>query len=422
MINFHPQHIELHQEIHARPYPSVIAPAQVSHLAFLHDEDAIDAEYAAINELARIYQVNGIAKGCTGYVEDYGQFLFRWENHREFSTITVIRSVQQTEVISGDACDALPSDWLSKFPGEVISATNLAICTDIDEAQLNRYVGTNSVIVSELIHQQFTLWTALQIDSGGFTRFFLQQNTQGQYQLGRVILKILEIETYRQMSLLSLPIAKKIAPKATSMGNSCANILDRMAHVSKPNEESTLLEELTTLAAEVERLRASSSYRFSATKAYSELVNSRIEELEQTRVSGKEIYGDFLLRRFMPAVRTCVAVQLQLENLSKRLTRASDLLRTRVEQTIAEQNQKLLESMNRRSQLQLRLQQTVEGLSVAAISYYLIGLLKIVLHGVNDIEFHFNEKLVLAISVPIVIITIFTIVRKMKKHLLKSSD
>jgi uncharacterized membrane-anchored protein len=38
------------------------------------------------------------------------------------------------------------------------------------------------------------------------------------------------------------------------------------------------------------------------------------------------------------------------------------------------QNQSLLASMDRRAKLQLRLQQTVEGLSIAAIVYYMAGL------------------------------------------------
>ena len=229
------------------------------------------------------------------------------------------------------------------------------------------------------------------------------------------------------MALLALPIAKSIAPQASKLGQQCAGILDSMTKISSVDEksiqnkdstqdESKLLQELTNVAAKVERLRASSSYRFSATRAYAELVNSRLEELEQQRVEGKDMLGEFLQKRFMPAIRTCKSVQLQLESLSKRLTRASDLLRTRVDQTIAEQNQKLLESMNRRSHMQLRLQQTVEGLSVAAISYYLISLLKIFLHGVNEAVVHFDENLVLTISAPIVLLGIYMIVRNMKKH------
>ncbi len=422
MINFHPQHLQLHQEIHARPYPRIDSPCLVSHLAFLHDEKDIDAEYEAINELATTFQVNGIAQGCTGYFENYGQFFVRWENHREFSTISIIRPIVSESLFNETALDVFPDGWLSKFPGEVISATNITVCPSVDEKQLKSYLGSHAIIATELVNKQLTMWTALLKDREGFTRFFLEQKSKKEFQLGRVVLTILEIETYRQMALLSLPIAKKIAPLASTMGDSCASILDRMSDVTKPDDDNKLLQELTTLAAEVERLRASSSYRFSATKAYAELVISRIEELDQNRISGKEVFGDFLQRRFMPAVRTCEAVKQQLESLSKRLTRASDLLRTRVEQTIAEQNQKVLESMDRRSQLQLRLQQTVEGLSVAAISYYLVSLLKIVFHGINGKWFSFDEKLVLAISVPMVFGLIFFLVRKMKKRLMKSQQ
>ncbi len=248
----------------------------------------------------------------------------------------------------------------------------------------------------------------------------LIEKDKGRMQLGRIVLKLLEIETYLQMAFLGLPLAKSVAPIASDLGQKCALMLEKMTHISEPDEESALLQELMAIAAEVEKLRASTNYRFSATFAYAELVNSRIKELDQQRVEGKDPLGEFVQRRFMPAIRTCDSVRRQLESLSKRLTRASDLLRTRVDQTIAEQNKKLLESMNRRSHMQLRLQQTVEGLSVAAISYYLISLLKIFLHGMNGLFFDFNENTVLTIAAPFVLVTIFIIVRNMKKHYVDS--
>ncbi len=421
MINFHPQHLELHQEMHARPYPRMSAPCVISHIAFFHDEKELASEYNCINELAKIYHVNGITTGTNSYFQEFDHFNMRWENHREFSTITIIRPMSDPLPNNASALDMFPEGWLEKFPGEVISASNISISSEFDDRLIASYLGKNPTIASHLIDNRVTLWSSLHLDKQGFTRFFICENTQykegaGRKQLGRIVLKILEIETYRQMALLALPLAKSIAPKAAELGQQCARILENMTKINQSDDESKLLQELTKVAAEVEKLRASSSYRFSATSAYAELVNSRIDELEQQRVEGKDMLGEFVQRRFMPAIRTCKSVQLQLESLSKRLTRASDLLRTRVDQTIAEQNQKLLESMNRRSHMQLRLQQTVEGLSVAAISYYLISLLKIFLHGINGIWFHFNENLVLTISAPIVLLTIFIIVRNMKKH------
>ncbi len=425
MIKFHPQHLELHQEIHARPYPRISAPCVISHIAFFHEDKEVEQEYKCINDLAKGYHVNGISPGTHSYFQEFEQFNMRWENHREFSTITIIRPLKKPINTKASALEMFPEGWLGEFPGQVISAVNMLISDEFDEAMIEDYLAGRPNIASRLIDDQFTLWTSLQLDSQGFTRLFMGKNTmiekgKGRMQLGRIVLKLLEIETYRQMALLGLPLAKSIAPTASQIGQQCAQILDKMTKIAQPEEESALLQELMAIAAEVERLRAATNYRFSATFAYAELVNSRIQELDQRRVEGKDPLGEFVQRRFMPAIRTCESVKQQLEGLSKRLTRASDLLRTRVDQTIAEQNKKLLESMNRRSHMQLRLQQTVEGLSVAAISYYLISLLKIFLHGVNGVYFSFNENLILTLAAPLVLVTIFIIVRNMKKHYVDS--
>ncbi|MDQ7049717.1 MAG: DUF3422 domain-containing protein [Enterobacterales bacterium] len=425
MIKFHPLHLELHQEIHARPYPRIAAPCVISHIAFYHEEKVVEQEYQSINDLAKRYHVNGISPGTHSYFQEFEQFHMRWENHREFSTITIIRPLKKPINTGVSALEMFPEGWLKQFPGEAISAVSLLISDEFDESMIEDYLAVRPNIASRLIDDQFTVWTSLQLDSQGFTRLFMGKNSlierdKGRMQLGRVVLKLLEIETYRQMALLGLPLAKSIAPIASDLGQKCALMLEKMTHISEPDEESALLQELMSIAAEVEKLRASTNYRFAATFAYAELVNSRIKELDQQRVEGKDPLGEFVQRRFMPAIRTCDSVRRQLESLSKRLTRASDLLRTRVDQTIAEQNKKLLESMNRRSHIQLRLQQTVEGLSVAAISYYLISLLKIFLHGINGLFFTFNENIVLTLAAPLVLVTIFIIVRNMKKHYVDS--
>ena len=421
MIKFHPQHLELHQEIHARPYPKIATPCVISHISFFHDKKEVAREYECLNQLAKTFHVNGISEGTHSYFQEFENFSLRWENHREFSSITIIRAMSKKLPVNASALDIFPEGWLDSFPGEVISATNISISSAFNEKTVESHIGKRPSIASQLIDEQFTLWTSLHLDSQGFTRFFICDNAQtkknmGLKQLGRIVLKIVEVETYRQMALLALPLAKEIAPKASDLGQQCAGILENMTKIDSPTDERKLLQELTGIAAEVEKLRAASSYRFSATHAYAKLVNSRVEELDENRIRNKDMFGEFVHRRFMPAIRTCKSVQAQLESLSKRLTRASDLLRTKVDQTIAEQNQKLLESMNRRSHIQLRLQQTVEGLSVAAISYYLISLLKIFLHGANDQLFHFDENLVLTIAAPIVLLTIYVIVRNMKKH------
>jgi uncharacterized membrane-anchored protein len=103
--------------------------------------------------------------------------------------------------------------------------------------------------------------------------------------------------------------------------------------------------------------------------------------------------------------------------LSAKLARAADLLRTRVDVALQQQNQDLLKSMNTRTLLQLRLQQTVEGLSVAAISYYVVGLLSYLAKAAHDGGLHVEPSLVTAAFVPPVVLGVWWMLRRMRRHI-----
>ena len=96
--------------------------------------------------------------------------------------------------------------------------------------------------------------------------------------------------------------------------------------------------------------------------------------LREERFTGRQTFGEFMMRRYDPAMRTVKASERRLSAMADRAMRAGNLLRTRVDVERSAQNQSLLESMNARADLQLRLQKTVEGLSVVAISYYAVSL------------------------------------------------
>jgi uncharacterized membrane-anchored protein len=194
--------------------------------------------------------------------------------------------------------------------------------------------------------------------------------------------RLLEIETYRTLALLALPHAREAAPVLGRAERGLAEVADALAHDGAPGDqaadreaERALLDRLARLAAEVERLSARTSYRFDAAAAYAALVAKRVDELREERLGGLRCYGEFMDRQLRPAMRTCEAVAARQERLSRRLARACQLLRARVEMTLREQNRDLLHSMDRRANLQLRLQETVEGLSVFAISYYAVSLI-----------------------------------------------
>jgi uncharacterized membrane-anchored protein len=227
-----------------------------------------------------------------------------------------------------------------------------------------------------------------------------------------------EIEAYRMLALLALPIARRQSPRIVEIESALAALTDGIAHAQdRQGDDETLLQELTRLAAEVESGLAASQFRFGACRAYFELVTRRIGELRETRLSGMQTIDEFMARRFTPAVDTCATVSQRLHDLSERVAQASSLLSTRVDITRERQNQALLASMDRRAKLQLRLQQTVEGLSVAAICYYVAGLVGYAAKGLKAVGLPVQPDILVALSIPVVALGVMMAVRRARKHI-----
>jgi uncharacterized membrane-anchored protein len=230
--------------------------------------------------------------------------------------------------------------------------------------------------------------------------------------------RLFEIEAYRTMALMALPIARRQAPRIVAVERALAELTDGIAR--EDGDEEALLHELTRLAAEVESGLSASQFRFGATRAYGDLVRTRIAELRETRIPGIQTIDEFMARRFTPAVATCHTVSQRLHDLSERVAQASSLLATRVGIAREKQNQALLASMDRRAKQQLRLQQTVEGLSLAAIVYYLAGLIGYLAKGVKAAGLPLDTELAVALSIPLLAVTAFFVIRRARRHIVTS--
>ena len=158
------------------------------------------------------------------------------------------------------------------------------------------------------------------------------------------------------------------------------------------------------------------TFRFGASRAYHGLVMQRIEELRERRISGLPTFHEFMQRRLLPAMNTCEAISRRQEELSARVARNSQLLRTRVDIELERQNQELLGQMNSRAKLQLRLQETVEGLSVVVLTYYGSQLVQYLAKGTKDFH-HLNTDIITAISIPVIAGVVAWGTRRMRKKL-----
>jgi uncharacterized membrane-anchored protein len=102
--------------------------------------------------------------------------------------------------------------------------------------------------------------------------------------------------------------------------------------------------------------------------------------------------------------------------MAERAQRAAELLRTRVDVERSAQNQMLLASMDRRADLALRLQHTVEGLSVVAISYYAVSLAAYVAAPLVE-EIGITKPLAMALITPIVVLAVWLAIRRIRRSM-----
>lgn len=412
----HPQRTQLNDELHARPHMRITTPARITHLAHLTGE--LGADHAHLLALCRdvglplpgleLRQVQLLVDGRT----------VKWERHTEFTAVT-IADMAPGEAGDWSALSPRLADWTSRLPGPRLVACHLRLEPDGDPHHtpdsLSAIFPRGELLGSEVAGGEALVWTDFHLGSDGHTRILVRDKALSASHAGRVIQRLLEIETYRMTALLGLPLAREAGPELASLEQRLEGIVARTALGGNLAEEHGLLDALTRLAAEAEALSVRCRYRFGATTAYAELVERRVEELREERIPGLQRLGVFLERRFRPAVRTCEAVARRQGELAAGISRASSLLRTRVDVQRAEQNAEILKSLEHRARTQLRIQEAVEGLSVFAISYYLLGLVKYVVDGLPTIGGLPPKALMTGIAVPTIVAAVWVGIRRLRR-------
>jgi len=419
----HPLREALYDELHARPFHLVATPQKLTHLAFRATPAELDRSFVQLRDLCRRYNANQPDTETPFFLQEFGQFTVRWERHTEFYTLTFMApDAPGADPFAEPVLNLLPNDWLQALPGQAVAAFHLVVETAVtpcDTATLYRFFEGQKLILSLPKSGKAQLCTAFKLHGDGFGRFHIRNLGIDDYQMGRLVQRVIELETYRLLAQLSLPIAKRIAPELNELDQRLTAILSSLSTLENAREERELLDSLSQLAARIEAFRSETNYRFGATRAYHDLVLSRVQNIRETEVEEHMSVHEFLSRRLVPALRTCESVQTRLEDLSRRIERAGDLLRTRVNLTMQETNKSLLASMDRRGRLQFRMQETVEGLSVAAISYYMVGLAGYLFGGLPLADWGLEKGVLMALSVPAVVALVWWMTQRIKHRLIK---
>jgi uncharacterized membrane-anchored protein len=419
----HPLRQELHNEVHARPPIPLRIHSRLSYLALLSGPENIQAEREHVAALCARYGKPAPEAKANHYIVDLGPFRIKWERHAEFARYKVIAEARSDDPFADPAINLLPPEWVAGLKGRTLVSTTIAVLPfteAVNYGELSRRHFSGNTLIGSTVGEGAALaLTDLRIQDDGSSRLMIFDKHMTQRQAGRMVQRLLEIDTYRMMALLTLPVARVLNPFLASSERELARITTLMQ--DGPREDPALLERLTKLQAAIESRYADHHYRFSAAAAYYDLVQRRIGELREERLQGLQTYREFMERRLAPAMSTCKTVSDAIEALSERVARSTNLLSTRVGMVREQQNQKLLEEMARRAKLQLRLQQTVEGLSVAAISYYVVGLVGYAAKALKAGGVALDPELAMGIAVPVVILFAAIGIRNLRKHLAEDS-
>ncbi len=430
----HPQRQRLAEEVHARPPAAVTAPAAISCLALTDARP--QAGLFALRALAERYEQELPPTDAAHVVLELPEVRIKWERHGEFGSFTFVRPLTADTSFESlaeagqfpSALHAVPPEWLAALPGSTMAAADLLLLPYYRDAPppelLGRLLERDALAGARVLDGAAWVFTDFMPRPVGRSRWLILDAKMGRAQSARVVQRVIDIEIYRMMALLAYPPARsavaelaRIEQMLERITTATAELQGRPAGPDTQSEERRLLDELTRAAAEVEQLAASSAFRFAAGQAYWDIVRARVAEFREQRLGDLRTLGGFLSRRMAPAMDTSAAAARRLELLSARVERAGALLRTRVDVAREEQNQRMLVAMERRGKLQLRLQQTVEGLSVAAIAYYAVGLFGYLVKPLQGFWPALQPEWLMAATVPVVVLTLWRMLKRVRRRL-----
>ncbi|KQW21886.1 hypothetical protein ASC80_00265 [Afipia sp. Root123D2] len=410
----HTERVAVLSELHARPFEAVTSPCRAIRFAFLTDAAQMSANAEALTRFCASHQLTGLSATAKHRRIAFPDAILRWEQHSEFTTYTWL--LENGAAGNGTALPTIVASTMTEIgqPGAHLVSIDLQVSSG-SAPDLAQLFDPSSLAASEVLDGHATVATDFQVNAGGFVRFLVHNHGLTPVETGGLVLRILEIETYRCFALLGLPQAHRITPVIRNAEDRLTHIMTVMTNGGSGLETNReLLDEITSLAARIEADAAIAGYRFAASAAYDDIVRQRLEVIGEKAFGGWPTLAEFLGRRLNPAMRTCQTLNTRMHDLNKKLTRAANLLRTRIDVEIEQQNRDLLSAMSERARMQLRLQQTVEGLSVAAISYYVASLL----HYVFESMAHYwpiDATVATGVSIPFVVIALAILLWRVKR-------
>ncbi|MBB6251181.1 putative membrane-anchored protein [Nitrospirillum iridis] len=394
------------QELHSRMAMPLRAPAEIFHVTFLCTPvegtacagrllTALAALPSPEAEAPRYGVIETAIAGRAAQV--------KWEHHTEFLSTSVAVS-GEAGADTRPAVEALLDEVFSPLGPRRLAAVHI----QVEQADglpaprtLTARFPTGSCAGAVVNGGEALVALDFHIDDDGYSRALIQNWGLTEDRLGRLVQRILEIETYRAAAFLAFPQARETMAVLTEMERRLEGTVSRIRDSKTAAEDRAILDSLTDLAVDLGHLVTRNRWRFGASLAYGEIVSERLEELREERIPGLQRVGLFLKRRLRPGIRTVEAADRLQGELAAGMERAQASLRTRVDVGLSSQSATLLTSLDRNSRMHVRIQEAVEALSIVGITYYLVSLVEKVMHGLPETEGWPSTSRIVAIAVPV---------------------
>jgi uncharacterized membrane-anchored protein len=403
-------------EVHARPFAAISPPLRILHFAFMTDAELAARDRAAFGEFVAARGHRGPDAASKHYRVAFADSAVRWEQHAEFTTYTWELASHDTKPFARPGGDLQKAMLQLPQPGPLMVAADLHFLAAEEGGEWQKAFDPEGLVAFDTETGDALAATDFHAANDGFVRILVLDRGMSPLRAGIFVQQLLELETYRTFCLLGLPEAQRLQPAVRRIEQALGEITAEMTKSEGLAANKALLHRLMAVAGELEAGATQSQFRFGATRAYSEIVRARLASLRERPIDGLQTMTAFMDRRLMPAMRTCFSMQDRQADLSYKLMHAANLLRTRVDIDVEEQNGNLLKAMSERTRLQLRLQQTVEGLSIAAISYYVAGLLGYVLDILPGTAFVVDVKYIKAAMTVAIVAAITLIVLRIRRR------
>ena len=415
--------VALSNEWHARPLLALPSPLRCSHVVCLRGQSTLNDRREQFAAFCQTHGQSGPDKHSRHHSVQVGSCLLKWEGHTEADSYTLLVAGNAEPPFATTALDFLDEGMRTQLISELFLGVHIEViaCHDsAEETRLQRIrslLGTSEVYGGTLSDAKGEFWSSFRLDAQGFLRLVIMDCSLSNARLARQLQRILEVETYRMLAMLGLPAAREVMGILGELEPALDDVMKQIAHRDADPALERLLERITRIAAKVEHVEASQAYRFAASRAYNGIVERRLAELSEEQKGSAPRYTTFLQKTLMPAMRTCEAVERRTQELAQRVTRATQLLDSMVDMDQKKQNQAILESLADRANLQLRLQQSVEGFSIFAITYYAVGLLAYLFKSGKTLGLAINPDLLTGIIAPVILVIVWLSVRNIKNRL-----